>query len=110
MISAGGAAADPARPIPTGSARGLPIPEIVVMQTPVTLGVIVGNRGFFPAHLCEEGRTRVLAAIEQEGLRSVALDPQATTYGAVESLDEARTCADLFRAHRNAIDGVIVTL
>jgi L-fucose isomerase-like protein len=80
------------------------------MQTPVTLGVIVGNRGFFPSHLCEEGRTRVLAALQQEGLRSIALDPQATTYGAVESLDEARKCADLFRSHRDEIDGVIVTL
>src|SRR3954469_221040 len=110
MIAAGAARAD--LPDPSRRARlvASPIPEIVIMQTPVTLGVIVGNRGFFPAHLCEEGRTRVLAAIEQEGLRSVALDPQATTYGAVESLDEARTCADLFRAHRNEIDGVIVTL
>jgi L-fucose isomerase-like protein len=80
------------------------------MMRPVTLGVIVGNRGFFPSHLCEEGRTRVLAALEQEGLRAVALAPDQTTYGAVESLDEARTCADLFRAHRDEIDGVIVTL
>jgi L-fucose isomerase-like protein len=80
------------------------------MQNPVTLGVIVGNRGFFPAHLCEEGRSRVLKALSEEGLQSVALDPQATTYGAVESLEEARKCADLFRAHRDQIDGVIVTL
>jgi L-fucose isomerase-like protein len=80
------------------------------MQKPVTLGVIVGNRGFFPAHLCEEGRTRVLKALAEEGLQSIALDPTATTYGAVESLDEAQKCADLFRAHRDEIDGVIVTL
>jgi L-fucose isomerase-like protein len=100
-----------------GAARALrqapspsPSGEIAIMQTPVTLGVIVGNRGFFPAHLCEEGRTRVLAALAQEGLGAVALDAQATTYGAVESLEEARKCADLFRARRGEIDGVIVTL
>lgn len=80
------------------------------MSKPVTLGVVVGNRGFFPAHLCETGRTRVLAALGQEGITAVALAPDETTYGAVESLAEARKCADLFRAHRDEIDGVIVTL
>ena len=25
-------------------------------MNPVTIGLIVGNRGFFPSHLCEEGR------------------------------------------------------
>ena len=29
------------------------------METP-TLGVIVGNRGFFPAHLAESGRKTIL--------------------------------------------------
>ena len=34
---------------------------------PTTLGVIVGNRGFFPSHLCSTGRKEVLEAIAQEG-------------------------------------------
>lgn len=80
------------------------------MSRPATLGVIIGNRGFFPAHLCKTGRTEVLAAIERAGLRAIALDPEATTYGAVESLAEARACADLFKAHRDEIDGILVTL
>jgi L-fucose isomerase-like protein len=79
-------------------------------RTPTTLGVIVGNRGFFPAHLCSTGRADVLAALQQEGFGVVALDPETTLHGAVESLSDARACADLFRAHRDEIDGILVTL
>jgi len=80
------------------------------MSRPTTLGVIVGNRGFFPSHLCSTGRTEVLAALEAEGLGAVALASEATPFGAVESLADARACADLFRARRDEIDGVLVTL
>ena len=80
------------------------------MSRPTTLGVIVGNRGFFPAHLCSTGRTATLAAIEKAGLASIALTPEQSAHGAVESLAEAQACADLFRANRETIDGIIVTL
>ena len=80
------------------------------MATATTFGVIVGNRGFFPAHLCSTGRAEVLAALEQEGIRAVAPATEDTPQGAVESLADARACADLFRAHRGEIDGVLVTL
>jgi len=80
------------------------------MSRPTTIGVIVGNRGFFPSHLCSSGRAAVLAALEAEGLGAVALAPEATPFGAVESLADARACADLFHARRDEIDGVLVTL
>jgi len=75
-----------------------------------TLGLIVGNRGFFPAHLCETGRAAVLKVLEEQGLGVVALSPQDTTYGSIESLSEAQACADLFKKHQDEIDGVLVTL
>lgn len=75
-----------------------------------TLGVIVGNRGFFPDHLCESGRKTILEVLEREGIGAVITPADATNNGAVESLEEARICADLFRAHRDEIDGVLVTL
>jgi L-fucose isomerase-like protein len=80
------------------------------MSTVPTLGVIVGNRGFFPAHLCATGRTDILAILAQQGIRAVALAEDATRFGAVESLSDARACADLFRQHRDEIDGILVTL
>ena len=75
-----------------------------------TLGLIVGNRGFFPAQLCESGRATMIKVLEAEGFKVVALSPDATTYGAVESVEDARKCAELFKAHREEIDGVVVTL
>ncbi|MCC6242367.1 MAG: L-fucose/L-arabinose isomerase family protein [Gemmatimonadaceae bacterium] len=76
----------------------------------VTLGVIVGNRGFFPGHLAATGRVEILQALEAEGIDAVIIDAAATNHGAIESRDEARACAALFREHRDRIDGVLVTL
>ena len=75
-----------------------------------TLGVLVGNRGFFPAELCEQGRKTVLAVLKEEGLEAVALTPKDTKYGSVESLADAKKCAELFKANREKIDGILVTL
>lgn len=76
----------------------------------VTLGVIVGNRGFFPAHLCETGRQTILKVLAEEGIKAIALGPEDTTYGSVESVSDAEKCAALFKKHADEIDGVLVTL
>jgi len=76
----------------------------------VTLGLIVGNRGFFPDHLVDTGRTQVLSVLAKAGFDVVALDPKATKFGAVESREDAEKCASLFRRERDRIDGVLVTL
>ena len=75
-----------------------------------TFGVIVGNRGFFPDHLCKTGRDTILKVLEEEGINAIALTPEDTHNGSIESLEDARKCADLFRAHRDEIEGVLVTL
>ena len=75
-----------------------------------TLGLIVGNRGFFPDHLCKTGRETILKVLEQEGIRAVALTPEDTRFGSIESLSDAEKCAALFRAHQDEIAGVLVTL
>jgi L-fucose isomerase-like protein len=76
----------------------------------MTFAVIVGNRGFFPDHLAKSGRVEMLAAIEKAGYSVVAVSPEETKFGAVETRAEAVRCAELFQRHRNQIDGVIVTL
>jgi len=76
----------------------------------VTFGLIVGNRGFFPDHLCLSGRETMIEVLDREGIKVIALSPEDTPYGSVESLADARQCADLFKAHRDEIDGVLVTL
>ncbi|MGA2614430.1 MAG: L-fucose/L-arabinose isomerase family protein [Spirochaetia bacterium] len=75
-----------------------------------TLGVLVGNRGFFPAELCEQGRKVILSVLKDQGLESVALGPKDTKYGSVESFSDAKKCAELFKANREKIDGILVTL
>src|SRR5579885_3077484 len=81
-----------------------------LLTRPVTLGVIVGNRGFFPHHLAAEGRETILQVLEQAGIRAVIPDASATDHGAIESLAESRLCAEVFRQHRDEIDGILVTL
>jgi L-fucose isomerase-like protein len=80
------------------------------MTKQMVLGLIVGNRGFFPDHLCTSGREIVLKVLESEGIHTIALVPEDTPHGSVESLSDARKCADLFRQHQSEIDGVLVTL
>jgi L-fucose isomerase-like protein len=79
------------------------------MSTP-TLGVIVGNRGFFPAHLADSGRKTILQVLAEEGINAVALTPEDTQYGSIVSHADSQKCADLFKAHRDDIIGILVTL
>jgi L-fucose isomerase-like protein len=76
----------------------------------MTMGLIVGNRGFFPDHLAKSGREEMLRALSGVGMDVVALTPEESKYGAVETREESRRCAELFRKNRERIDGVIVTL
>jgi L-fucose isomerase-like protein len=91
-----------------------PVPKPVsgshITQRPVTLGVIVGNRGFFPHWLAGEGREIILNLLEQNGIRVVITAAAETNNGAIESLAESRLCAELFREKRDEIDGILVTL
>ena len=42
----------------------------------MTMGVIVGNRGFFPDHLAKSGREQMLGVLEQTGIEAVVLGPE----------------------------------
>ena len=87
-----------------------PAPAPRPPQERMTLGLLVGNRGFFPGQLAEEGRAEMLAVLAEEGFDVVALDANDTRYGAVESRNEAKACAAHFRANRDRIAGIVVTL
>ncbi|MGA2482359.1 MAG: L-fucose/L-arabinose isomerase family protein [Candidatus Acidiferrales bacterium] len=76
----------------------------------MTMGVIVGNRGFFPDELAKTGREEILQSLQKAGMEVVALGPEQSKYGAVETHEEAKRCAELFRASSGRIDGVIVSL
>jgi L-fucose isomerase-like protein len=75
-----------------------------------TLGIIVGNRGFFPDRLCDSGRKETLRTLEKLGIGAVILPETTTKFGSVESLADAQQCADLFKQNGGKIDGILVTL
>ncbi len=80
------------------------------MQNKMTMGLIVGNRGFFPGHLAESGRKEMIQVLQEAGIEVVSLAPEQSRYGAVETHEEAKRCAELFRSRGEDIDGIIVTL
>src|SRR6185369_8965447 len=74
------------------------------------LGVIYGNRDFFPDHLVTEARADIAKLFQRLDIKAIQLDEKDSKLGGVETHAEARKCADLFRAHRDEIDGVLVCL
>jgi L-fucose isomerase-like protein len=80
------------------------------IETRPKIGLIIGNRGFFPDHLAASGREDMLRVLEGAGVDVIALTPEESKFGAVETFEEARRCGDLFRKHRDEIEGVIVSL
>src|SRR3984893_2326467 len=76
----------------------------------MTMGVIVGNRGFFPDQLAKSGREEMMKALAKAGMDCVVLGPEDSKHGAVETHEEAKRCAALFQKNRERLDGVIVSL
>ena len=76
----------------------------------MTMGVIIGNRGFFPDQLAKSGREEMIRALAKAGMDCVVLGPEESKHGAVETHDEAKRCAALFQKNQQKIDGVIVSL
>jgi L-fucose isomerase-like protein len=75
-----------------------------------TLGVIIGNRDFFPDKLVAEARTEILDLFKQLNITPVLLSDADTKLGGVETFAEAQKCAALFKQHADAIDGILVVL
>lgn len=80
------------------------------IRSNLTFGVIVGNRGFFPDHLAQKGRTDIIRVIEELGHDVIVLSGQDTPFGTVMTHQDARKCANLLNQKRDEIDGIIVTL
>lgn len=73
-------------------------------------GVIFGNRDFFPDHLVGTARKEVQAVLDQLQIGYVMLDESDTKLGGVETFSDAQKCANLFKAHREQIMGILVIL
>jgi L-fucose isomerase-like protein len=75
-----------------------------------SLGVILGNRDFFPDKLVAEARAELVKLFRAMGLETVMLGAGDTKLGGVETHADARKCAALFQQHRNQLGGILVVL
>ncbi len=75
-----------------------------------TFGVIIGTRGFFNSKLALDGRKEILTRLNKLGYNYIALSESDTRYGVVETMDDARKCARLFKEKYEKIDGIIISL
>jgi L-fucose isomerase-like protein len=74
------------------------------------IGVIFGNRDFFPDHLVSEARNDVVALFAQLEIHPVMVSESDTKLGGIETYADAQKCADLFKAKGKAIEGILVVL
>ena len=75
-----------------------------------TFGVIVGNRDVFPDNLAKEGRLEIMEVLKELNIDYVMLGENDTKDGVVETYEDAKKCAELFKKNRERIVGLLVCL
>lgn len=75
-----------------------------------TLGVIIGNRNFFPDKFVSEARKDILALFESLQIKPIILGEEDSKLGGIETFADAQKCARLFKQHSDEIDGILVVL
>jgi len=75
-----------------------------------TFALFFGNRGFFPETLIAAAREETEAALHKIGIDTIALQAEATRFGAVETAAEGRVYADFLKKNEGKFDGVVLVL
>ena len=76
----------------------------------MSLGVILGNRNFFPDQLISEARRELTQLFADLEVDPIWLTAEDTKLGSVETWSDAARCGDLFGRHRAEIAGILVCL
>lgn len=76
----------------------------------MSIGIIMGNRDFFPDSLVEKARGEILEVFDTLQLNPILLATTDTKLGGVETYKEAQQCAELFKIHSEEIAGILVLL
>src|ERR1017187_2035651 len=80
------------------------------MRMSITLGVILGNRDFFPDALISEARRDLVAVLKELSIEPIWLTGEQSKLGAVETWADAVKCGELFRSNHQRIDGILICL
>jgi L-fucose isomerase-like protein len=75
-----------------------------------TIGVIIGNRDFFPDKLVGEAREEILELFKKLNITPILLSDADTKLGGVETFADAQKCGALFKKQADEIDGILVVL
>jgi L-fucose isomerase-like protein len=81
-----------------------------VFDKKISLGLIIGSRGFFNGKMALDARRDVIAQLDKLGIGYHLLPVDATNNGAVETPEDVRKYAQLFDEKRQEIDGIVVLL
>jgi L-fucose isomerase-like protein len=76
----------------------------------MTIAVMYGNRDFFPDELVLEARKDIEELFAEFDLNMVALPVTASKNGSVETWAHSKACAELFKKHREEIEGVLICM
>jgi len=76
----------------------------------ITFGVIVGTRGIFNPHMALSDRKILLKTLDSLGYNNVILPEDETPSGNIETYQDAKRCATLFKKNQDKIDGILVIL
>lgn len=78
----------------------------------ICFGVIIGTRAYFNSALAKDVRKHLLKTLEEQGYDYVILPDDATPTGSssIETREDGLKVAEQFRAHRDEIDGIIISL
>ena len=74
------------------------------------LGVIFGNRDFFPDHLVTEARKDIQDLFQELNIKPIMVGEDETKLGSVETYEHAKVCAALFKKHQDEVNGILVVL
>jgi len=81
--------------------------EGIKMNRKLTFALCFGNRGFMPGELILDARKDMIQAVTNAGCDYIAMEENATRYGAVETRDEGRLYHDWLKSHEGRYDGLI---
>ena len=76
----------------------------------MTFALCFCNRGFMPGELIYGAREDMVKAVTDAGYDYIAMDPELTRFGGVETREEGRLYAQWLKEHEGEFDGVIFSM
>ncbi|HKK83855.1 MAG TPA: fucose isomerase, partial [Atribacterota bacterium] len=76
----------------------------------ITFGVIIGTRGIFNPELAKIDRKKLMETLDSLGYNYIILPEKETPSGNIETYQDAKKCAALFKENQDKIDGILVVL